>query len=128
MKTKTKNKCGECGGELKPEEDRLVCSVCGRPVFSRGLRHRYLERNKNAILKDMENLTRVQVIKKWGIPSSTLCRILRRWGYRTELSLPKDPMSKARTNGHLPVFPEFSNEWAPKVQLAWINGYLSLKK
>jgi hypothetical protein len=130
MKTKTKNKCGECGGELKPEEDRLVCSGCGRSTFSKALRHQYLERNKSAILKDLDILTREQVEKKWGIPPSTFSGLLRRWGHRaiTPHSR-KAPAAQTRgSDGHLPSFPEFSNEWAPEVQLAWFNGYLSLKK
>jgi hypothetical protein len=83
MKTKTKNKCEECGGELVQEEDRLVCSICGRPTFDKGLRHKYLEHNKSAILKDLaDGLTRSQVMKKWGIPEPTLSGILRRWKYK----------------------------------------------
>jgi len=62
---KEKEKCPECGGKLVPEEDRFVCSICGHPVFSKALRHKYLERNKNPIMKDLDTLPRATVLKKW---------------------------------------------------------------
>ena len=48
MKPENNNGKCKCGGKLVPEEDRLVCSVCGQPTFSKALRHQYLERNKAA--------------------------------------------------------------------------------
>jgi ribosomal protein S27AE len=129
-----KRGCPECGGKLVPEEDRLVCSICGHPVFSKALRHKYLERNKNAIMKDLNILPRETVLKKWGIPASTLSQCLRRWKCkpapknfhppRARLRLPITPGG----NGRLPAFPEFSNEWTPEVQLAWIECYAELRK
>lgn len=77
-----KEKRCKCGGRLAPEEDRLVCENCGRPVYSKALRHKYLERNKDAIMRDLDALTRPQVLKKWRIPSSTMPGLLKRWGYK----------------------------------------------
>lgn len=71
----------KCGGKLEPDEDRFICSACGKPTFSKALRHKYLERNKTDILKDLDALTRARVIKKWGIPTSTLSQLMRRWKY-----------------------------------------------
>ena len=81
MKQENNNGKCKCGGKLVPEDDRLICSVCGTPVFSKALRHKYLERNKADILKDLNTLTRAQVLKKWGIPPPTLSGLLRRWKY-----------------------------------------------
>lgn len=128
MKTETRyGKC-KCGGDLEPDEDRLICKVCGKPTFSKALRHKYLERNKTAILKDLEVLTRPQVLKKWGIPGSTMPGLLKRWGEHASAPPRSGRVPKPGTNGQLPSFPEFSNEWQPEVQLAWFNGYLELKK
>jgi len=79
---KEKEKCPECGGKLVPEEDRFVCSICGHPVFSKALRHKYLERNKNPIVKDLDTLPRATVLKKWGILPGTLSQCLKRWKYK----------------------------------------------
>ena len=121
-------KCKECGGKLVTEDGRLVCSICGRPVWNKALKHAFFEEHKEEILSDLDTMPQEALLKKWNIPSGSLGSLKKRWGYHASAPPHRARAPKPGANGQLPSFPEFSNGWQPEVQLAWINAYASLKK
>jgi len=123
---RTLKECPKCHKMLEEGEDRLVCPGCGHTEPDKALRHKYFERNKPYIIKDLDVLDWTNVCKKWGIPTGTLAGLLRRWKYKPAAH-PR-VLPAARVDGRLPSFPEFSNEWKPEVQKAWLDNYLILKE
>jgi len=86
-------------------------------------KHKYFEKNKDAIVADLLSLGRAAVRAKWGIGKSALTDFERKWlsdeqrGQITSLGI------KSRINGRLPAFPAFSDSWAPEVQCKWLEIY-----
>ena len=122
---RTLKECPKCHKMMEEGEDRLVCPDCGNTVPSKALRHKYLERNKPLIIKDLDTLSWDQVSKKWGIPGGTFSGLLRRWKYKPPAH-PRVPLAPA-ADGRMPALPEFSTEWTPEVQKAWLDVYLVMK-
>jgi len=101
-------------------------------------RHRYYEDNKQAIVADLLSMGRSATRKKWGISSSTLHTLQKRWlteeqRLKIPVSLGTPPGTPGETphpstnstpsNGRLPPFPQFSDTWKPEVQLEWLEIY-----
>jgi hypothetical protein len=102
-------------------------------------RHRYYEANKEAIIADLLSLGRAATKKKWGIPpGGTITSLEERWLTEEQRStIPSNPRGRPKqqphhstiatpSNGRLPPFPPFSDNWQPEVQLEWIAVYEKL--
>jgi hypothetical protein len=103
-------------------------------------KHRYYEDNKEAIIADLLSQGRSATRKKWNIPKGSLGRLERKWlteEQRLKLSVnpdtppgtpepPHPSTTSAPSNGRLPPFPPFSDNWEPEVQLSWIDAYRAL--
>jgi len=103
------------GGELKKKAERM----------------KFYKENKEAIISDLAELGGPQTRKKWGIPSSTLAYLKKRWGMPVkgrgqkqtcEQAVPGKERVSLRKDG-LPPFPAFSENWAPEVQAKWLEVY-----
>ena len=97
-------------------------------------RHRYYEDNKEAIIADFFSKGRLATREKWGITSSSLHSLERRWLTKEQRStVPSNPgrpkqqahpsTNSTPSNGRLPPFPQFSDTWEPEVQLEWLGIY-----
>jgi len=104
-------------------------------------RHKYYEKNKEAIIADLLTLGRAPTQKKWGIPpGGTITSLEERWLTEEQRStLPSNPRGRPKqqphpstnstpSNGRLPPFPQFSDTWDPSVQLQWLEVYSELAK
>lgn len=57
----------------------LAPEVKPKPL-SKGQRHAYFEKNREAILTDVRQFGRTEALKKWGISQSTFVALAKRWG------------------------------------------------
>jgi len=90
-------------------------------------KHKYYEQNKDAIIADLSNLGRAAVRAKWGISKSALNNCEHKWlsdEQRGQITLSGSRVKD--TNGRLPAFPAFSNEWDPTTQCKWLEIYEKL--
>jgi hypothetical protein len=130
----------EKGGEVVVLKAGRPPAKPGRPKRNRTWtdiheRKRYYESHRDEIVRDLLTLGRPATLKKWGIPTSTITGLEKRWlkpEYRAAITrasgaavpLAHDPGTPG--DGHLPHFPEFSNTWDPTVQLTWLEVYRDL--
>jgi hypothetical protein len=102
-------------------------------------RHKYYEKNKEAIIADLLTLGRAATQKKWGIPpGGTITSLEERWLTEEQRStIPSNPRGRPKqqphhstiatpSNGRLPPLPPFSDKWQPEVQLQWLEVYAHL--
>jgi hypothetical protein len=103
-------------------------------------RHRYYEKNKEAIIADLLKIGRKATMEKWGIgKGSSLFVLEKRWltpeqkallnraspfprGGRSKSTTPKSITSKVDRTG-LPPLPPFSNDWPQEMQETWLRIY-----
>jgi len=106
--------------------------------------HQYYEEQKEQILADLRSIGRPATRKKWNLTSSTIHQLESRWITPQEMKEITVQSQKERragdrkqkssttqeenTHDHLPLFPEFSNEWGEPVQLKWLEVYEQLTK
>lgn len=112
----------------------------GRPKRNRtwtGIRekHEYYELHRESIVRDLLAIGRPATLKKWGIPTSTITTLERRWLTPDQKAMldshalgtaPASRDSPPSANGYLPHFPEFSGTWEPSVQEKWLEIYGTL--
>ncbi len=72
----------------------------------------YYENNKAGIIADLETLPRKQVIHKYGMPSSSLVTLLKRWG-----KLPQRVYMRVGPVGGK------GEDNKKEMRLAWLEGY-----
>jgi len=104
-------------------------------------RHRYYEANKEAIIADFLTIGTAATRDRWNIPKPTAAKLARRWLTKhqppqttprpgsppaTPHKTPLPSTNPTPSNGRLPPFPQFSDTWAPEVQLQWFEVYSEL--
>lgn len=100
-------------------------------------RHRYYEEHREEIVANLKTTGLRATSKKWNIPRSSINTLLARWLTQEERdAIPRRrgrPSARQKrsslprpANAHQPKFPDFSNEWAPPVQLKWLELYEKL--
>jgi hypothetical protein len=140
--------CGEVRQFPMEKDGQVVVLKPGRPPAKRGRpkrnrtwtgireKNQYYEAHKEEIARDLLSIGRSATREKWGIPTSTITSLERRWlteAQRAQIEtygpagspLRPSPSSPSR-NGPLPPFPEFSGTWDPDVQLRWLEVYQTL--
>lgn len=133
--------CGKCGQEVQfpwdPKQQPVILKE-GKVTSTLTERKKYYDNNKEAILADLDALGRRKTLKKWGIPTSTLAGLEKRWGR----SAAKTSAAEAPTHGaggvgtvgtvgkvgnvnnhELPPFPPLDTSWPEAVQLKWFDVY-----
>ena len=131
MATPELRRCPICKTRtLIRDGQHLVCTECKKrfaapepkPKWREDLweKHQYYERNKAAILSDIQTLGRIETRKKWALPGSTLGTLLKRWG--DPGSLPQSH-AEVKSEEQIPVLPAFSNNWDAEVQIKWLDVY-----
>ena len=113
--------CPRCGGNMYWEDDGLKCLQCGNGPLLKAQKHAYLVVNRDRILADVDKLGFGVARRKWHLVSSTIHNL--RKGWKTHpVELPA-PVQEPVTNSKLPELPAFSNDWAPAVQIKWLEAW-----
>jgi hypothetical protein len=97
-------------------------------------KHQYFESNKDNIIADLLTLGRAAVISKWDIGKSALRNFETRHltdeqrDKITKLGVQLRTVEVKTSDDRFPVFPEFSPDWDPTVQVKWLEIYEKLYK
>lgn len=106
-------------------------------------KHKYYEDNKEAIIADLLSKGKAYTRRRWNIPRGSLGRLITTWLTKeqaaaipisqpdpslTSTEPPPDPANSAPSNGRLPPFPHFSEEWPQIVKVKWLEVYGELAK
>lgn len=116
------------------------------PRKKRKTRNEYFEQNKEAIIEDYYLMKRLEFFDKWGLSTTVWMKLQKRWkvapkgpvhrftgapikkskpsSESTEKSAPKVTIG---SNGALPSFPSFNEEWTPQVKIEWFKTYKELR-
>jgi hypothetical protein len=111
--------CIHCGGNLIRDNGERKCLQCGRAWKSLKELHQFYTEHRFEILKDIADLGRPAAMGKWRMPSGTATSLLRSWLH--EQGPKPEPAPAKPADDHLPVLPVFCNEWAPEVQVKWLE-------
>ena len=106
--------------------------------IKRKMRNEYFEQNKEAIIHDYYLMKLIDVFDKWGLSSNVWKRLKELWQVT-----PKGPVNRftrqsairtrqpakgaTGSNGALPSFPPFNEEWSPQVKIEWFKTYKELR-
>lgn len=71
-----------CKGQMEKRGDVWVCLQCSHEWQSPHQRNKYLEANKDDIVKDFYNEGTASTLKKWRISQAGWFCISRRWGLK----------------------------------------------
>lgn len=119
-------KCPKCGGNIFLDGDIKKCLQCGLEIQGRVYTEAYYEQNIAEIIKDYNSLGRPRLIKKWHIPSGSFSKLRKRAVAKALLASRPAPVPQA--GNHLPELPVFSSDWAPEVQLKWLEIWAEKSK
>ena len=129
------------------QDDQSAAAVPPKPKKDQLLQ--YFNDNKEAILRDYQNLKLKEFYAKWHMSSTAWRKLKVSW--RVLSKVPKSPTQLRKTipkvstdqlpppditslaaaltrDGHLPPFPPFNDSWPFKVQEKWLEVYPELKK
>jgi hypothetical protein len=121
-----RKKCPKCNNPMHLKDGKYVCSVCSCEIMTRQSKRDYFEAEKENILDDIKTIGRPKTCTKWGISCSTLAGLIKRWGIAST-RLRKSP-AVSPTNHATPPLPPFNDNWAPEVQLAWLEAWQTAQK
>lgn len=114
-------RCAHCGGNLFVEDHARKCLQCGRTWISVTEIYQFYEDHKKDILADIADIGRSKTLEKWQIPSGSMSKLLNRWLH--ERPSARALAAASQSNNHLPELPAFSNDWAPEVQIKWLETW-----
>lgn len=102
---------------------------------------KWFDENGQVILNDLAAIGNTETRKKWGIRTSTLIGLLRRWGEyhparkggeRPAPQETKEPTISRKVQELLPIpmpfFPTFDKGWRQEVQIEWLKTYVEIVK
>lgn len=128
--------------EVKKEVLMKEQEVKPRGAFTeeRAARHKYFEGHKEEIKKSLLEVGRSATEKDWGISSSSMQGLMKRWLSPEEVKkvkeIHKGPPLEAGTPGEtksrvtfiitLPNFPEFNEGWYASTKEEWLRAYTRL--
>jgi uncharacterized Zn finger protein (UPF0148 family) len=115
------NKCKRCGSQLVNDHGVLKCLSCGWEYQSNQERHKFIETNKDEILKDAAELGTRKTAKKWQLSTSTVYYLECR---KQAKPLPRPVKDREiPANFTLPALPPWSDNWVAEVQVKWLSVY-----
>ena len=80
---------------------------------------RWYTKHRALILADIRQLGETKTRHRWGIPTGTWSKLMKRFNLRLGSAGPALMKSA-------PAFPDFSDSWAPEVQIKWLDVYHDL--
>jgi len=100
-----------------------------RPGQNNQEKHRWYEKHKDDIVRDLLTKGRTFTRHKWKIPSPSIFVLEQRWLTAEQIAQVEKTTTTefiAVDNGQLPEFPKFGDTWPEAVQLKWLEIYEKL--
>lgn len=98
--------------------------------MSRRERGKFFTAHKAEIIGDIEALGYTRTRTKWGMASSTLITLKRRWNIPDDPDAPpvQTPGAPVRPSNGLPPLPAWKDDWPEAVQLRWLEVWTTLRQ
>lgn len=111
--------CPKCQGNMFDEDGAIKCLQCSKEIGTKQDRTDFYMANSAAILNSETAVGRTATIKRFNIPPGTMPGLLKRLAAKNGDK--PAPAPGPKTTDAIPELPAFSNDWAPEVQLKWLD-------
>jgi hypothetical protein len=123
MSVKIRVKCS-CGGDIVAGPGDFTCLGCGKEWAKPHELQAFYQEYRELIQIDLRNNGDLWVTEHWGISKRSLGQLKKSWDGLAQAEPEPEPV--LLSNVVLPVLPAFSEKMDYRVQLKWLEVYVTL--